>query len=300
MTAQPPAAGLGAVRIWVLAARLPTLTAAIAPVLVGTALAQRDHAFRPGAALAALLGALAIQIGANFANDVSDFRRGADVQRIGPPRVTQLGLLTERQVLNGLWAAFALATLAGIYLTLVAGWPVIAIGAASILAAMAYTGGPWPYGYRALGEVFTFLFFGVIAVAGTYFVQADEVTRAVLAASVPVACTVTAILVVNNYRDLDTDRDAGKRTLAVRLGRIGTQRLFIAIVAVAYLAAAGLWLFGRFPVWVLLGWVSMPLAVPPVAAVLSTVQGPPLNRALRATARLHLAFALLLAVGIVL
>lgn len=290
----------GVVRTWVFAMRLPTLTAAIAPVLVGTALAQRDHVFRPIVALAALFGALAIQIGANLANDVSDFRRGADAQRIGPPRVTQLGLLSERQVLSGLWVAFAFATLAGIYLTIVAGWPVIAIGVASILAAMAYTGGPWPYGYRALGEVFTFLFFGVIAVAGTYFVQAGAVTHAVLAASVPVACTVTAILVVNNYRDLDTDRDAGKRTLAVLLGRAGTQRLFMAIVTTAYLTAAGLWWFGQFPVWVLLGWVSLPLAVPPAAAVLSTVQGPPLNRALRATARLHLAFALLLAIGIVL
>jgi 1,4-dihydroxy-2-naphthoate octaprenyltransferase len=290
---------LNAFRTWVLAIRPPTLTAAVAPVIVGSAVAVREHQFSAVPALAALLGALAIQAGANLANDLSDFRRGADtVHRLGPPRVTQRGLLTEKQVARGVVVAFAFATLMGLYLTWAAGWPVIAIGVASMTAAVAYTGGPWPFGYRALGELFTFLFFGVVAVVGTYYVQAEEVTTSALAASVPVGFTVTAILVVNNVRDIDTDRIAGKRTLAVVLGRTRARIFFVAIVAGAYLAAAALWVFGGFPWWTLLAWLSAPLAVAPAEAVLSRVDGPSLNLALKATARLHLVFALLLAFGL--
>ena len=158
-----------------LAARLPTLTATVAPVLVGSGLATGDDRFAAGPALAALVGAVAIQVGANLANDVSDFRKGADAAgRIGPPRVTQLGLLSERQVLAGMWTAFSVAALCGVYLTAVAGWPVVAIGLASIAAALAYSGGPWAFGYRGLGEPFTFVFFGLIAVGGTYYVPAGE------------------------------------------------------------------------------------------------------------------------------
>jgi 1,4-dihydroxy-2-naphthoate octaprenyltransferase len=287
------------IRTWILAIRPPTLTAAVAPVVVGSAVAVRDDVFAFGPALAALLGALAIQTGANLANDLSDFRRGADTEhRLGPPRVTQQGLLTEAQVARGVAIAFAFATLLGVYLTWVAGWEVIAIGCSSMLAALAYTGGPWPFGYRALGELFTFLFFGVVAVVGTYFVQAEQVTGEVLAASIPVGLTVTAILVVNNVRDIETDRAAGKRTLAVVLGRTRARALFVAIVVAAYLAAAALCLFGGFPWWTLLAWLSAPLAVAPAEAVLSRADGPSLNRALKATARLHLVFALLLSLGV--
>jgi 1,4-dihydroxy-2-naphthoate octaprenyltransferase len=287
-------------RVWLLAIRVPTLTAAVAPVVVGTALALRDEVFHPLAAFAALIGALAIQAGANLANDLSDFRRGADTEvRIGPPRVVQLGWVSERQVLAGVAVAFAIATLMGVYLVTVAGWPVIAIGVASMLAALTYTGGPWPFGYRALGELFVFLFFGVVAVAGTYFVQGGTVTREVFAASIPVGLTVCAILVVNNVRDIETDRNAGKRTLAVVLGRGRTRALYVGMMLAAYVAAAALWLVGDFPVWCLLPWLSAPLAFRPAEAVMSHVDGPTLNRALRATARLHLVFALLLSLGIV-
>lgn len=286
-------------RAWILAIRIPTLTAAVAPVAVGSAVAVRDGLFAPGPAFAALLGALAIQAGANLANDLSDFRRGADTaHRLGPPRVTQQGLLSERAVVAGIAVAFGIATLAGLYLTAVAGWPVIAMGLASMLAALAYTGGPWPFGYRALGELFTFLFFGVVAVVGTYYVEAHRVSREVLAASLPVSLTVTAILVVNNVRDIETDRAAGKRTLAVVLGRRGTRALYVAVLLAAYFAAAGMWLLGDFPAWTLLPWLSAPLTFRPVEAVLSHVDGPTLNRALRATARLHLVFALLLSLGV--
>ena len=303
MTASLPASEgtRSGLRVWVLAARLPTLTAAVAPVAVGTGVAIGDDVAALGPALAALLGALAIQVGANLANDVSDFRRGADSEtRIGPPRVTQLGLLSERQVIAGMWTAFAAATLAGLYLVAVAGWPVVAVGLASIAAALAYTGGPWPFGYRGLGEVFTFVFFGLVAMAGTYYVQAEELTAGVLAAAVPVGLTVTAILMVNNIRDIETDAAAGKRTLAVMIGRPRARWLFVAMVASAYLWAAGLWLLGDFSAWTLLAWASLPLAIAPTRVVLTSIEGPTLNTALRATARLHLAFGLLLAAGVAL
>ena len=294
--AEPARSGLG---VWLLAARLPTLTAAAAPVAVGTGVALHDDVARLGPALAALLGALAIQVGANLANDVADFRRGADTsERIGPPRVTQLGLLSQRHVLAGMWAAFGLATLAGLYLVAVAGWPVVAVGLASIAAALAYTGGPWPFGYQGLGEVFTFVFFGLVAVVGTYFVQAEEVSAGAFAAAVPIGLTVSAILMVNNIRDIATDAAAGKRTLAVLIGREASRWLFLATLALAYLWSAGLWLSGEFSAWTLLAWLSLPLAVPPARAVLVSSDGPRLNAALRATARLHLVLGVLLAVGL--
>lgn len=289
----------GSLGAWLLATRPPTLTAAVVPVAVGTAVAVRDGFREPLAALAALVGALALQVGANFANDLSDFRRGADNDsRLGPPRATMLGLLTQQQVIRGILASFLFATVAGLYLVYVGGWPIIAIGLASMLAAVTYTGGPWPFGYRGLGEVFVFIFFGVVAVAGTYYVQAGEVNGHILGASVPVALTVTAILVVNNVRDLDTDRLAGKYTLAVYLGRRMARTEFVLVVIGAYVAAASLWLVGGFAPWVLLSWLSFPAAVVPLMAVLAHTDGPTLNRALRSTARLHLLFGVLLAIGL--
>jgi 1,4-dihydroxy-2-naphthoate octaprenyltransferase len=299
MTSQPLAIAPGSARAWLIGTRPPTLTAGIAPVLVGAAVALRDDAFEAGPALAALIGAIALQVGANFANDLSDFRRGADTaDRIGPPRVTQLGLLTERQVLVGMLASFGLAAVIGLYLAVVGGWPIIGIGLASILAAVTYTGGPWPFGYRGLGELFVFVFFGLVAVTGTYYVQAGEVTGDALAAAIPVGLTVTAILVVNNVRDIDTDRAARKLTLAVFLGRRLARYQFLLTVAAAYLAAAALVIAGAFSPWVLLSWLSIPAAIGPVRAVLTRVEGPPLNAALRDTARLHFIFALLLAIGL--
>jgi len=299
MTADVPAIRPGSMNAWLIAARPPTLTAALAPVAVGTAVALRDDAFAAGPALAALVGAVFLQVGANFANDLSDFRRGADNQtRIGPARVTQLGLLSERQVLGGLLAAFSAAALAGLYLAYVGGWPIIAIGLASILAAVTYTGGPWPFGYRGLGELFVFIFFGLVAVCGTYYVQAGELPAHVVAASVPVGMTVTAILVVNNVRDIDTDRAARKRTLAVYLGRRLARYQYLLFMAGAYVSAAALFIVGSYSGWTLLSWLSIPAAVSPVVAVLTRVDGPPLNAALRATARLHFIFAILLAIGL--
>ncbi len=273
--------------------------AAVAPVVVGTAVAARDGVLAVGPASAAMLGGLALQVAANLANDVSDFRRGADTEhRIGPPRVTQLGLLSQREVVTGLWVAIGIATLAGLYLTAVAGWPVVAIGLSSIVALLSYTGGPWPFGYRGMGEIFVFAFFGVAAVVGTYYVQALRVSGPALAASIPVGLTTSAILVVNNVRDIHTDRIAGKRTLAVILGPRLARLHFVLTIIAAYVAAAALWLLGEFSAWTLLAFLSLPLAWAPTAAVLAQSEGPALNVALRHTARLHLVFGLLLAVGV--
>lgn len=289
----------GSLRAWILAIRPPTLTAAIVPVAVGTGVAFRDGHREWLAALAALVAALALQIAANFANDLSDFRRGADNEsRLGPPRATQLGLLTQQQVTRAILVGFGVATLAGLYLVYLGGWPIVAIGLSSMVAAVTYTGGPWPFGYRGLGELFVFVFFGVVAVTGTYYVQSGGLSGHVLAASIPVSLTVTAILVVNNVRDIDTDRLAGKFTLAVYLGRRLARTEFVLVVAAAYVAAASLWLLGDFSGWVLLSWLSVPAAVVPVGAVMAATDGPTLNKALKSTARLHLLFGILLAIGV--
>ena len=216
LTAERPSA----VRIWVMAARPRTLPAAVAPVLVGTALAWTEGTFKVFTFIAALLGALFIQVGTNLSNDYSDARRGADTEdRLGPVRVTAGGLVPPKQVLVATYVAFGLAVLAGSYLIATAGWELLLVGAASILAGVLYTGGPRPYGYEGLGEVFVFLFFGVVAVTGSYFAQVERIEWEALVLAVPVGLLASAILVVNNVRDLETDRRAGKRTLAVRVVR---------------------------------------------------------------------------------
>lgn len=207
------------IRIWLMAARLRTLPVGLAPVLVGTALAGAEDVFHPLRFVAAVLGALFIQVGANLSNDYSDARRGADTEdRLGPVRVTAGGLVPPRQVLIATYITFALAIACGAYLIAVAGWQLLLVGVASIVAGVLYTGGPRPYGYDGLGELFVFLFFGIVAVAGSYFVQTETLEWEAFALAVPIGLLASAVLVVNNYRDMDTDRRAGKKTLAVRLG----------------------------------------------------------------------------------
>ncbi|HEY4668751.1 MAG TPA: 1,4-dihydroxy-2-naphthoate polyprenyltransferase [Tepidiformaceae bacterium] len=298
MTAAAASPGMSKAGAWKLAVRLPTLTAAVAPVAAGTGVAIHYETFDLWPALAALFGALCLQVGANFANDVFDFKRGADTsERLGPPRVTQLGLLSQREVFAGMWLMFGLAFLAGIYLVTVGGWPIVIVGLASILAAIVYTGGPWPIGYHALGDLFAFVFFGLVAVLGTYYVQADELTGLAWAAGVAVGCTVTAILVVNNLRDIDTDRTAGKTTLAVIMGRKATRAWFALLVTAAILVPIGAWLFGPASPWVLVVLLAVPFARGPVQAVLGGTEGRALNVALKSTARLHLVVGLLVALG---
>jgi len=287
------------VRIWLMAARPRTLPAAIAPVLVGTALAVTEVDLRVGGFVAAMLGAIFIQVGTNLSNDYSDARRGADTEeRLGPVRVTAGGLVPPRQVLVATYVSFGLAVACGAYLVYLAGPILLAIGAASILAGVLYTGGPRPYGYEGLGEVFVFLFFGLVAVAGSYFVQTEKVEWEAFVLAVPVGLLASAILVVNNVRDIETDRRAGKRTLAVRLGRERSRRLFAGMLAVAFLAAPVPWLLGSLSAWLLLSWAAAPLAVAVVRIVRTRTDGPSLNGALARTGMLQLAFCVLLSAGL--
>ncbi len=288
-------------RIWLMAARLRTLPAAIAPVLVGTALAGYAHVFHPLRFIAALIGAIFIQVGTNLSNDYSDARRGADSEdRLGPVRVTAGGLVPPHQVLVATYVSFGVAVLAGVYLIIVAGWQLLIVGAASILAGVLYTGGPRPYGYEGLGEVFVFLFFGIVAVAGSYFVQVGHLNWEAFALAVPVGLLAAAILVVNNVRDIDSDRRAGKRTLAVRLGRGRTRVLYATIVYGAYLLAPVTWLFGPLKPWVLLPWLTLPVAATVVRVVRNRTDGPSLNQALAQTGMMQLAFCMLLSAGLLL
>src|SRR5687767_14262023 len=286
-----------------MAARPRTLPAAVAPVLVGTALAIRDDEFRALAFVAALLGAILIQVGTNLSNDYSDARRGADTEdRLGPVRVTAGGLVPPRQVLIATYVTFALAVLVGLYLVAVAGPELLLVGAASILAGVLYTGGPRPYGYEGLGEVFVFTFFGIVAVTGSYYVQAEELPWEAFVFAVPVGLLAAGILVVNNVRDLETDRRAGKRTLAVRLGRGRARDLYAAMVAGAFATAPLPWLLGGdgLSAWLLLPWLAVPLAVPVVRVVRTRTDGPALNAALARTGLLQLVFCVLLSAGLLL
>lgn len=287
-------------RAWGLAIRPKTLPAAASGVVMGCALAWRDGKFQIGPALACLLAALLLQIGSNLANDVFDFERGTDTpERLGPTRVTLAGMLTPGQVKMGMAVVFGAAALLGLYLAFVAGWPVIWIGLAAILAAVAYTGGPFPLGYHGLGEVFVFIFFGVAAVAGTYFVQAGSVTPAAWWMTVPPGLIVTAILIVNNLRDIENDSKGGKHTVAVRLGERNTRMEYLLCMLGAYVVIpVAAWL-GLVPWFSLLAWGSLPLAIKSTRVVFQE-RGRPLNAALAATGQTALVFSLLFWLGLLL
>jgi 1,4-dihydroxy-2-naphthoate octaprenyltransferase len=290
---------LSHLRLWLLAARPRTLPAAVAPVLVGTALAGSEDVFRALPFVAALVGSVFIQIGTNLSNDYSDARRGADTEdRLGPVRVTAGGLMPPRRVLIGTYVAFGVAVAAGLYLAAVAGWELLVVGAASILAGVLYTGGPRPYGYEGLGELFVFLFFGIVAVAGSYFVQTEELRWEAFALAVPVGLLAAAILVVNNVRDIETDRRSGKRTLAVKLGRDRSRSLFAAMIVASFLAPP--LLVPALSTWVLLPLAALPLAPPLVRTVATRTDGPALNTALAGTGRLLAVYSILLAGGVLL
>jgi 1,4-dihydroxy-2-naphthoate octaprenyltransferase len=290
----------GSLGAWVMATRPPTLLAAIVPVAVGTAVAAAEGSLRVGPALAALGGALLLQIGANFANDVFDFEKGADTaERLGPVRAVQAGLLTPASVRRGMLVVFGLALLVGAYLASVAGPVIVAIGLASITAAVAYTGGPYPLGYHGLGELFVMLFFGFVAVLGTAFVQVGRVPGLAWWAAVPVGSLATAILVVNNLRDIATDRPAGKRTLAVRFGERAAVVEYALLVASAYVVPVLLVVTGRSGPLVLLPLVTLPLAVGLIRAV-ARERGRALNSLLARTARLLFLQGILFAGGLAL
>jgi 1,4-dihydroxy-2-naphthoate polyprenyltransferase len=299
-TALNSPANVSLLSAWLLAARPKTLPAAISPVLVGCAVAWAEDGFDLVSALAAFAVALLLQVGANLANDVADFRRGADTEdRLGPTRVTQGGLIPPRHVVIATAAVLMAAAAPGLFLVW-RGGPVLAVlGLLAIGAAVAYTAGPKPFGYLGLGELFVFIFFGPVAVVGTAFVMTHDVTRLALLSSIVMGCLVTAILVVNNLRDIDTDRLAGKRTLAVRIGRGATRWEYAALIAIAYAIPVVIWSSGLSEPWPLLAWTTAPLAIHLVQQVWA-VGGRELNPVLGGTARLCLWFAATLGVGIAL
>jgi 1,4-dihydroxy-2-naphthoate polyprenyltransferase len=299
-TALGSPAAVSPLSAWLLATRPKTLPAAISPVIVGCAVAWAEEQFDLVAALAAFAVALLLQVGANLANDVADFRRGADTDdRLGPMRVTQRGLISPRQVVVATVLVLLAAAAPGLYLVW-RGGPVLAmLGLLAIAAAVTYTAGPKPFGYLGLGEFFVFIFFGPVAVVGTTFVMTHDVTGLALLSSVAMGCLVTAILVVNNLRDIDTDRAAGKRTLAVRIGRGATRWEYTALIAVAYAIPLIMWWSGLSEPWPLLAWTTAPLAVHVVRQIWE-VAGRGLNPVLGGTARLCLWFAVTLGVGIAL
>ncbi|MBT8488979.1 MAG: 1,4-dihydroxy-2-naphthoate polyprenyltransferase [Gemmatimonadetes bacterium] len=296
MSAEP---SISSARAWILAARPKTLTAAIAPVAAGTGLAALHGAAAWLPALAALVGAVLIQIGTNLANDYYDFIRGGDTdERVGPVRVTQSGILPPETVRRGMVAVLAAAMLVGIYLVYVGGWPIVWIGLASVACAVLYTGGPFPLAYHGLGDVFVFVFFGLVAVGGTYWVQALEWPVDAVVAGVGLGALNTAILVVNNLRDIETDSKANKRTLAVRLGRRGTQFEYLAMLALgAAVPLVGVFWLG-WPVGALLALAALVLAVPPTRAVLGFDAPRELLPALGGTARVVAVYGVLLGIGL--
>ena len=281
-----PRPGLG---VWLMAARPRTLSAAVSPVLVGTAIAHRAGALRPLPALLALLASLFIQIGTNFANDYSDFKHGADANRLGPQRVTQSGLVAPRTVKLAAWIAFGISGLLGIALAALSGWPVIAIGVASVAAGWLYTGGPWPLGYHGLGDLFVFVFFGLVATCGTAYAQALFVPREAWVAGAAVGSLATAILVVNNLRDRQTDAKVGKNTLAVKVGGAASRAQYVVLVVAPF--ALALLLGTAWPLLALLA------ALPALRTVLRE-EGAALNRGLGQTARLQILYSVLLAAGL--
>jgi len=299
---------------WLQAARPATLWAAVVPVIVGGGLAwgtgreeifcvttpcpQGERVFRWDVLVITLIAAVAIQVAANFANDVSDSRQGADTaDRIGPTRAVASGLIAPRTMWMGVAAAFAIGVAGGIYLAVVAGPVIIVIGVVSILATLGYVGGPKPYGYLGLGEVFVFVFFGMVATVGSRYVHDSTAPAAAWLLAIPVGFLATAILVANNIRDIDTDRAAGKRTLAVLMGRTPTARLYTALVYGAFALITAFAAAGWTPRWTALAMLAIPLAGPLVRTIKTVTEGPPLIGALKGTARLQLAAGVLLAVG---
>lgn len=281
---------------WIAAARPQTLPAAVVPVAVGTACAAAIDRIAWGPALAVLGAAIAIQIGTNFANDVFDAERGADgPDRIGPVRAVSAGLISAAAMKRAMIGAFSIATAFGLYIAGIAGWPIVAIGIASIAAGLAYTGGPYPLGYHGLGDVFVFAFFGLVAVCGTTYVQVGWVPPLAMWSAIPVGAISTAILVVNNLRDRPTDARVGKRTLAVRLGRTGALTEYAALLTLAYAVPIGL---SFANIWRLLPLATLPFAVTTFRRFVQATTGVEFNACLIATARLLIAFGLLLAAGL--
>lgn len=286
---------MASVAEWVAGARPRTLPAAVAPVAVGTGAAAAAGGAAPGRALLALVVALALQVGVNYANDYSDGIRGTDADRVGPFRLVGSGTAQPDAVRRAAFASFAVAAAAGLWLAALTSWWLIAVGAAALAAAWFYTGGPRPYGYHGLGEAAVFVFFGLIAVVGTAYVQCERITGLAVAAALPIGLLACALLLTNNLRDIPTDMASGKRTLAVRLGDRRTRLAYVGAIMLSFAIVIGIAIFRP---WALLALLAAPLAMPPVRRVLSSARGAGLIPVLKETGQLQLVFGLLLAIGL--
>lgn len=285
---------------WIMAARPATLTAGIGPVLIGTASAWHDSVFAILPFLAVSFAVVMIQVGVNYANDLADFQRGADAAtRIGPQRAVSSGAISASDMKRGVFAAFGLAGIAGLYLMWYAGWPILVIGVISILAALGYTNGPVPYGYYGMGELFVFTFFGIVATVGTRFVYSGSIPAAVWTGGVVMGLLATAILQANNIRDIDTDTEAGKRTLAVVMGRQAARRMYAGTLILTFVIIAFGSLTGLLPPLSLLALIVAPLSIPLIKTVFTEKEGPPLIEVLKGTAQLQLFVALLISLAMV-
>ncbi len=285
-------------KLWWLAARPKTLPAAAAPVIIGVAMAQADHAMAVLPALAALFGAIMIQIGTNFANDYYDFVKGADTtERTGPLRLTQAGLIAPVSMKRAAFFTFGLAMSAGTYLVWVGGWPIVIIGLLSILFGIIYTGGPFPLGYHGLGELFVLTFFGPVAVGGTYYVQTLTINNAVLVSGLAPGLISVAIIVVNNLRDIENDRKAGKKTLAVRFGRTFARIEYSGSILLACMVPLILVLYYDGSLFVLLACLTLTTSLPVQKVVWSQTDGGRLNSILAATGRLLMVYTILFTIG---
>jgi len=287
-------------RVWWSAVRPATLAASVAPVLAGTAVAIHEGGARWGAGVAALIVALAMQLGVNFANDYSDHVRGADAARVGPLRAASSGIVSPGQVRWAAIAAFSVAAITGVALSLAVDWRLVLVGAACLLAGWLYTGGPRPYGYLGLGEVFVFLFFGLVATVGTAYVETGRVTTLAVLMGCGVGFMATAILVLNNLRDIETDAAAGKRTLATRIGRRPTRVLLLALVCAAFAVPIVIFTIRLAGVTVMAMHFGIPIASAPVRTAFATTAAPQLVVALKRMAAAELAYALLFTLGILL
>ena len=284
---------------WLLAARLKTLPAAMSPVILGCALAYHDGSFYFFIFAMTILAAVLIQVGANFANDVFDFQKGADRDdRLGPTRATQSGLISAEKMKKAMWQTFALAICVGSYLAFKGGWPIVWIGLASIAAGIAYTGGPYPLGYHGFGDIFVFIFFGLIAVPGTYYLQSGTVNALSLYMGIAMGMLSTAILVVNNIRDADMDKLSGKRTLAVQLGKKFSKIQYSILILIPFLLPIYVWLNFENELSLLLTIFALPISLHLINQIFS-LSGSDLNLVLARTARFLFIFTLLLSAGLV-
>jgi len=285
---------------WILAARPKTLPAAASPVILGTALSYHDGIFHSFVLLMTLLAAVLIQIGANFANDVYDFQKGTDREdRLGPQRATQSGLISPEKMKLAMWKIFAIAIFVGCYLAWIGGWPIVIIGLASIAAGIAYTGGPYPLGYHGWGDLFVFIFFGLIAVPGSYYLQSGFITHTSLWLGVALGMLSTAILVVNNIRDMETDIVTGKKTMAVRLGKSFSQIEFSILVLIPFIIPLYMWWNTWDNMSLLITLFALPIAGHLIIQLISK-NGRELNKVLVGTARFLFIFTILFSLGLIL